>query len=89
VQGHVGRSSCLEFDPSALKHVTDHLCVSNRNRWLTINALGTGKRLNAKLASASEKLSIPTQQAPGCSYLRASNHIRPLALGCQRIASSS
>jgi hypothetical protein len=81
-QGHVGRSSCLEFNPSALKHVTDYPPVGNRDRRLTIHALGTHKRLNAKLAGAGKSFSIPTQQAPGCSDLRASNHIRSLALVC-------
>src|SRR5215207_9716912 len=88
-QGHVGRSACLELDPSALKHVTDYPPAGNCDRRLTIHALGPRKRLNAKLARTSEKPSVPAQQAPSCSNLRASNHIRSLALGCQRIASSS
>src|SRR4051794_26203351 len=84
-QGHVGRNACLELDPSALKHGTDYPCVGNRDQRLTIDALGPRKRLRAKLARTSEKPSVPAQQAPSCSDLRASNHIRPLALGCQRI----
>jgi hypothetical protein len=66
----------VNVDPGSFKDVTDHPRLGNRDRWLTIDALGTRKRLNTKPAGASQKSSVPTQQDPGCSDLQARDHIR-------------
>ena len=53
-QGHAGRTSRVKVDPGSFKGVTDHPRVRHRDRRLTIDALGTRKRLNTKLAGADE-----------------------------------
>src|SRR5215216_6255349 len=75
-QGHAGQTSRVKVDPGSFKDVVDHPCVGNCDRRLTIDALGPRKRLNTKPAGTSEKPSVPTQQAPGCSDLQARDHIR-------------
>ena len=76
VQGHAGRTSCVKVDPGLFKDVTDYPRVGNRDRRLPIDALGTRKRLDTKLAGTSQTSSVPTQQTPGCSDLQARDHIR-------------
>src|SRR5215204_6023428 len=78
-QGHAGQTSRVKVDPGSFKDVTDHPRVGNRDRRLTIDALGTRKRLNTKPAGTGQTSSVPTQQAPGCSDLQASDHTVPRA----------
>jgi hypothetical protein len=79
-QDHAGRSVWPELNPGLFKSVPDHPHVGDCNWRLTIHALGPHKRLRAKLARASEKPSVPSQQAPSCSNLRTGDHVRLLAL---------